>query len=77
LARYLKISDPEILEATYQSYLQTTDRKSFPNMQGMQTALDEVARRVPAAKTKKPADFVNSRFLDELEKEGFYKQLYK
>ena len=77
LAKYLKISDPEILEATYQSYLQTTDRKSFPNMQGIQTALDEVARRVPAAKAKKPADFVNNRFLDELEKEGFYKQLYK
>ena len=68
---------PEILEATYQSYAQTTDRRMFPNMQGMQIGYDEVARRVPAAKAKKTADFVNTRLLDELEKEGFYKQLYK
>ena len=28
-------------------------------------------------KDKKPEDFVNMRFLDELEKEGFFKELYK
>ncbi len=77
MAKYLKITDPEILEATYQSYAQTTDRRMLPNMQGMQIGYDEVARRVPAAKTKKPADYVNTRLLNELEKEGFFKQLQK
>ena len=37
--------------------------------------IDEVAQRVPAAKSKKPEDFVNTRFLKELEQEGFFKQL--
>jgi ABC-type nitrate/sulfonate/bicarbonate transport system substrate-binding protein len=77
MAKHLKITDAEILEATYQSFVQTTDRRSFPNMEGMRVAVEEVARRVPAAKNKKPEDFVNVKFLQELENEGFYKQLYK
>jgi hypothetical protein len=32
---------------------------------------------VPAAKPKKPEDFIDARFLKELEKEGFFKQLQK
>jgi NitT/TauT family transport system substrate-binding protein len=75
MAKYLKVRDPEILESTYQSYLQATDRKLYPNMDGMRTALEEVAKRVSAAKNRKPQEFVNTRFLDELEKEGFFKQM--
>ncbi|HEY1267916.1 MAG TPA: ABC transporter substrate-binding protein [Candidatus Binatia bacterium] len=77
MAKYLRITDPEIMDATYASYVQTTDRRAFPNMQGFRYAVDELARRVPAAKDKKAEDFVNMRFLNELEKEGFFKELYK
>ena len=77
LAKHLKITDPEVLEATYASYAQTTDRRAFPNLQGFRYGLEEVAKRLPAAKDKKPEDFINMRFLNELEKEGFFKELYK
>jgi NitT/TauT family transport system substrate-binding protein len=77
MAKYLRITDPEIMEATYASYAQTTDRRAWPNMQGFRYAVDELARRVPAAKDKKAEDFINMRFLNELEKEGFFKELYK
>jgi NitT/TauT family transport system substrate-binding protein len=73
ITKYLKTTDPEILEATYQSYLQVTDYSAYPNMEGMRNALEEVAQRVPAARSKKPEDFVDTRFLKELEKEGFLK----
>jgi hypothetical protein len=36
-----------------------------------------VAQRVTAVKSKKPEDFVNTRFLKELEKEGFFRQATK
>jgi hypothetical protein len=36
-----------------------------------------VAQRVPAVKSKKPEDFVNLRFLKELEKDGFFKEITK
>jgi NitT/TauT family transport system substrate-binding protein len=77
ITKYLKTSDPEILEATYQSFMQVTDYNANPNMEGIRNAIDEVAVRVPAAKSKKPEDFIDTRFLKELEKEGFFKQFQK
>ena len=77
IIKYLKTTDPEILEATYQSFVQVTDQSAYPNMEGMRNAMDEVAARVPAIKNKKPEDFVNTHVLRELDKEGFFKQLYK
>jgi NitT/TauT family transport system substrate-binding protein len=75
ITKYLMTADPEVVEATYQSYLQVTDYSGYPNLEGIRNAIDEVAQRVPAAKYKKPEEFVNTRFLKELEKEGFFKQL--
>jgi ABC-type nitrate/sulfonate/bicarbonate transport system substrate-binding protein len=77
ITKYLKTTDPEIVEATYQSYLQVTDYSAYPNLDGIRNAMDEVAQRVPVVKSKKPEDFVNTRFLKELEREGFFKQLYR
>jgi ABC-type nitrate/sulfonate/bicarbonate transport system substrate-binding protein len=74
ITKYLKTDDPEILEATYQSFLQVTDYSAQPNLDGIRNALDEVALRVPAAKGKKPEDFVNLAFLKELNSENFFKQ---
>ena len=73
MTKYLKTSDSEILEATYQSFVQVTDESGYPNMEGIRNAMDEVAQRVAAVKNKKPQDFVNTRFLKELENEGFFK----
>jgi ABC-type nitrate/sulfonate/bicarbonate transport system substrate-binding protein len=75
ITKYLMTADPEVVEATYQSYLQVTDYSGYPNLEGIRNAIDEVAQRVPAARHKKPEEFVNTRFLKELEKEGFFKQL--
>jgi NitT/TauT family transport system substrate-binding protein len=72
MIKYLKTTDPEILEATYQSFVQVTNENCAPNMEGIVNAIDEVAQRVPAVKSKKPEEFVNTRFLAELEKEGFF-----
>ena len=78
ILKYLKTSsDPAILDATYKNYIQVTDYTAYPNMEGMRNAMDEVALRIPAVKNKKPEDFVNTRFLKELEKEGFFKTLSK
>jgi NitT/TauT family transport system substrate-binding protein len=73
MTKYLKTTDPEILEATYQSFVQVTDESGYPNLEGIRNAIDEVAQRVPAVKNRKPEDFINTRFLKELENEGFFK----
>jgi NitT/TauT family transport system substrate-binding protein len=77
ITKYLKTVDPEILEATYQSFVRVTDYSAIPSLEGMRNAIDEVAQRVPAARLKKPEDFIDTRFLRELEKEGFFNQFHK
>jgi NitT/TauT family transport system substrate-binding protein len=73
MTKYLKTTDPEILEATYQSFVQVTDESGYPSLEGIRNAIDEVAQRVPGVKSKKPEEFINTRFLKELDKEGFFK----
>jgi hypothetical protein len=46
------------------------------NMTGVQNVLDDLAKTVPAAKNAKPEQFVDRRFLDNLEKSGLMKELY-
>jgi hypothetical protein len=46
------------------------------NMVGMQNALEDLAKTVPAAKNAKPEQFIDHRFLDNLEKSGLLKELY-
>ena len=78
LAKYTAISDTAILNRTYDYYMsKVLERAPYINMQGMQNALDDVARTVPTAKNAKPEQFVDLRFLDRLEKSGLLKELYK
>jgi hypothetical protein len=46
------------------------------NMTGVQNVLDDLVKTVPAAKNAKPEQFVDMRFLDNLEKGGLMKELY-
>jgi NitT/TauT family transport system substrate-binding protein len=77
MIKYLKTVDPDILDVTYENFLQTTDYSGFPSLAGIRNAMDEVADRVPAVKKRKPEEFVDTRILRELEKEGFFKQFQK
>lgn len=66
------------MDRAYDFYMdKILERAPYINMQGMQNALDDVARTVPAAKTAKPEQFVDLRFLDRLEKSGLLRELYK
>ena len=78
LAKYTAISDNAILSKAYDFYMgKVLEPLPYINMQGMQNALDDVARTVPAAKNAKPEQFVDFRFLDRIEKSGLLKELYK
>ena len=52
-------------------------RKQYPNLAGLQMALDLVAEDNPKAKTAKPEEFVDSRFIKELDDNGYIDNLYK
>lgn len=83
LARHLRIADPEVLEETYEAYRRLTERKPYPGMAGIQFVLDEIARREEASKRPskarqaRPEQFVDLRFLKEIDASGFIDGLYR
>jgi len=78
LAKYTTVPDPALLSRTYDFYVgKVVERTPYVNMQGIQNAIDDLARTLPAAKNAKPEQFVDLRFLDKIEKSGLLKELYK
>ena len=77
VAKYLRLSDPEVLDATYTAFVKTVSKKPYPTLKGIQFLLDEVAARLPNAKSAKPEQFVDLSLLRQLEKEGFFNEMAK
>ena len=79
LVKYLGSQDKEILEKTYD--LISTDHKlppkQYPTLEGIKNILDSLAQTDPKAKAAKPEDFVDIRFVKELDESGFIDDLYK
>ena len=74
LAKYTTVTDPVLLGKTYDFYVgKVVERAPYINMVGMQNALDDLARTIPAAKTAKPEQFVDMRFLDRLRRVDYLK----
>ena len=66
-----------VLQKAYDLYIgKVLEKAPYINMTGMQNALDDLAKTVPAAKSAKPEQFIDHRFLDNLDKSGLLKELY-
>ena len=77
LAKYTKINDQVVLQKAYDFYMsKVLENTPAVNMAGVVNVLEDLAKTVPAAKTAKPEQFVDMRFLDTLEKSGLLKELY-
>jgi NitT/TauT family transport system substrate-binding protein len=76
-AKYTRVSEPEILEETYQHYaIKVMPKVPYPTTKGIQNVLDEIGSRIPKAKSLTPASVVDISYLRDLEQSGFIKQLY-
>ena len=77
ITKYGRASDARTINAVYQYALDYVDKIPYNTREGVQEVLDQIAPRNPKAKTAKPEDFYDDRFVKELDNEGFYKQLWK
>ena len=78
IVKYTRVEDPFLLQKAYDLYVgKVLDKAPYINMVGMQNALDDLAKTVPAAKTAKPEQFIDFRFVDNLEKSDLLKELYR
>ena len=77
ITKFMKLTDPEAAEESYRTYaLKFTPRVPYPTVKGVQTILDDLSTKDPRAKGANPNDFVEPRFLRELEESGVIKSLY-
>ena len=72
LGKYLRINDTKILDAAYQSEIPALERRLEIADAALQASLDEIAPLDPRAKTIKPADMIDRRYLVELQKSGAF-----
>ncbi len=70
LKKYMRISDPEILEEGYQYSLRFIQPRPFPTLEETKAVLDELKR--PDAK---PENFVDLSLMQQLEREKFFEKL--
>ena len=77
VAKYLRLNDREVLDATYDAFVRTVSKRPYPTLKGIQFLLDEIAAKIPAAKSAKPEQFVDLSLLQQLEAEGFFSQMAK
>ena len=78
LRRYGGIQDQELLAATYDLFTSKYIKK-IPTLtvKSVQNALQLVAESNPKAKDRRPAEFMDTSFMDQLEKSGFIKKLWQ
>jgi len=76
LGKYLRINDRRILDAAYNAEIKALEPRLVIKNEALQAILDEIAPRDTQAKKVKPQDLVDSRYLDEMEKSGFFDQLW-
>jgi NitT/TauT family transport system substrate-binding protein len=71
----LKVKDADIQEDTYNQFRQYLEYPPYVSRKGIEAVIADVAETAPQAKSAKADDFIEMRFVAELEKEGFFKKL--
>lgn len=78
IAKYSRSDDQEVLDESYEWIVrQNFSLPPYPALQGLTTILKAREARNPKAKLMKPEDFVDSRYIQELDKSGFIAELSK
>jgi ABC-type nitrate/sulfonate/bicarbonate transport system substrate-binding protein len=75
LGKYTRMDDREALEAAYTFATTFVERPPHLPYKAVETILAQIAATDPKAKERKPEDFIDPTFYNELEKSGFFKNL--
>lgn len=76
LGKYLRLDDRKILDAAYNAEIKALEPRLVIKPEALQAILEEISPAEPRAKKVKAQELVDARFLDEMEKGGFFDQLW-
>jgi len=77
IGKYVKTSDNDALEDSYQYFSRLVPQKPYPSVEAVKEALAELGEKDPKARAAKPEDFVDMSLIKELDDNGFIDRLYK
>ena len=76
LGKQLRVQERNVLDAAYNDEIKVLEPRLELKMEGLQAILDDVAQVDPRAKKVRPQDLIDSRYLDEMQKSGFFNKLW-
>ena len=77
LGKYLRVTDRKVLDASYNTEIKAVESRLEIRPEGIQGILDEVAKVDPRARKVKPEELIDRRFLEEMDKSGFFDRLWE
>jgi hypothetical protein len=76
LGKYLRVTDKGVLDAAYNAEIKALEPRLAIKNEAIQATLEEIAPNEPRAKKVTAQELIDSRYLDEMEKSGFFDQLW-
>ena len=76
LGKQWRVTDRKVLDAAYDSEIKALEPRLDLKAEAFKAILDEVAEIDPRARKVKPEDLIDRRYLDEMEKSGFFEKLW-
>jgi NitT/TauT family transport system substrate-binding protein len=76
LGKYLRVTDRNVLDSAYNAEIKVLEPRLVIKPEALQAILDELSATDPRAKKIKPQEMIDNRYLDEMEKSGFFDQLW-
>lgn len=77
IAKYTKIQSRPTLEATYDDYAPYVKKVPAPSPGSVQTVLEQLSASDARARAARPQDFIDGSVVAELDREGFFRQLWR
>jgi NitT/TauT family transport system substrate-binding protein len=76
MGKQLRLTDRSILDSAYNAEIKALEPRLVLKTEALQAILEEVAGTDPRAKNVKPQEMIDNRLLNEIEKSGFFDQLW-
>jgi len=77
MRKYSRVEDKKILEEAWDWHAKFMPEAPYPPVEGYQLVLQDIAEKNPKAAQANVKDYVDLRFVKELEDSGFIKGLYR
>ncbi len=75
--RYIRLQQDREQEESLQVLRSFLPRKPYPTIEGFKAVFAELAEQIPAARNADPKDFIDTKFLEELDRGGYIDGLYR